>query len=122
MHRRWAVTVIVLGLTMASYTASYAQAGGRQDAINIINTLPPDLHAKIQTLALMLDQDIKSGKLTEIEVQQGMMSGHLGEKLRTVHPEAGHLLDEISDSMKSGKGPGEESLMPLFGGLGITPQ
>jgi hypothetical protein len=122
MYRGWVITVIVLGLITPSYAAAGGKAEGRQDAMNIINSLPPDLHAKIQALARMLDQDIKSGKLTETDVQQGMMSGQLGERLRNVHPEAGQLLDDISDSMRSGKGPGEESLMPLLGGLAITPR
>lgn len=114
-------TILTLGLTIGLLSSVQAQTAGRQDAMNIINNLPPDLHAKVQALAHMLDQDIKSGKLTEAEVQQGMMSGHLGEKLNTVNPEAGHLLDEISDAMKNGKGPGEDALMPLLGGLGISP-
>ena len=89
--------------------------------MSILNSLPPDLYAKIQALAQMLDQTIKAGKLTEAEVQQHMLSGRLGDKLKTVNPEAGHLLDEIGDAMKAGTGPGEQSLLPLLGGLGLSP-
>jgi len=89
--------------------------------MNIINNLPPDLFAKVQALAQMLDQSIKAGKLTEAEVQQNMLSGRLSDKLKTINPEAGYLLDEIGDAMKAGKGPDEQSLLPLLGGLGISP-
>lgn len=122
MNRSWTIMPLVLGLTMLLWAASYAQMGGRQDAMNILNSMPPDLYTKVQTLAKMLDQSIKAGTLTDAEIQQGMMSGRLGDKLKTVNPEAGRLLDEISEAMKSGKGPGEDSLIPLLGGLGITGQ
>lgn len=119
MTPRFLTITFTLLVTLGLLSAVHAQTGGRQDAMNILNSLPPDLYAKIQNLAKLVDQSIKAGQLTDAEVQQGMMSGHLGEKLKTVNPEAGRLLDEISDSMKSGKGPGEESLIPLLGGLGI---
>jgi hypothetical protein len=94
---------------------------GTGEAAKILNNMPPDLFAKIQALAQQLQQGIKEGKLSEAEVQQGMMSGHLGEKLKDLNPQAGQLLDEISDAMKSGQGPGEAALIPLLGGLGISP-
>src|SRR4249920_3267079 len=120
MKTSWFRPVLMLGLPLLLLGSPQVQAAGQQDAMSILNALPPELHAKVQALALMLDQDIKSGKLTEAEVRQGMLSGHLGERLKTIHPEAGLLLDEISDASKHGNGPGEESLMPLLGGLGIA--
>lgn len=122
MNRRWAIALLALGLTMCTWNSSFAQVGGRQDAMNILSAMPPDLYAKVQILAKMLDQSIKAGAITDAEVRQGMMSGQLGEKLKTVNPEAERLLDEISEAMKSGKGPGEDSLMPLLEGLGISGQ
>lgn len=121
MRTHWTTTLITVGLALLLSTASHAQMGGRQDALNILNSMPPDVHAKVQALAQMLDRGIKEGKLTEAEVQQGMMSGHLGEKLKTINPDAGQLLDDLKDALKNGNGPGEESLMPLLGGLGISP-
>lgn len=94
---------------------------GTGEAAKILNNMPPDLFAKVQALAQHLQQGIKEGKLSEAEVQQGMMSGHLGEKLKNLNPQAGQLLDEISDAMKNGQGPGEAALIPLLGGLGISP-
>ena len=119
---RW-VRRLILVLTCSAVLGSplYAQTGTKQEAMNIINNLPPDLFAKVQALAQMLDQSIKAGKLTEAEVQQNMLSGRLSDKLKTINPEAGYLLDEIGDAMKAGKGPDEQSLLPLLGGLGISP-
>jgi len=119
---RWIRRLILLFICSALVVSTLsAQTGARQEATNILNTLPPDLYVKIQALAQMLDQTIKAGKLTEAEVQQHMFSGRLGDKLKSVNPEAGHLLDEIGDAMKAGKGLDEQSLLPLLGGLGIAP-
>lgn len=120
MNRRWAIALLALGSTMCTWSSSFAQVGGRQDAMNILSTMPPDLYAKVQALAKLLDQNIKAGTITDAEVRQGMMSGQLSETLKTVNPEAGQLLDEISEAMKSGQGPGEDSLVPLLGGLGYS--
>jgi len=121
MMARWFLLSFILMVALGWLPPVQAQMGGRQDALNILNSLSPDLHAKIQRLAHLMDQSIKAGQLTDAEVQQGMMSGHLSEKLQRVNPEAGQLLDEIRDAMKNGQGPGESALMPLLGGLGITP-
>ncbi len=112
--------LIAWGLIALLVSPCFAQMG-TGDAAKILNGMPPDLFAKVQALAQQLQQSIKEGKLSEAEVQQGMMSGHLAEKLKGLNPQAGQLLDEISDAMKNGQGPGEAALMPLLGGLGISP-
>ncbi len=115
--------IAIAALSMWLAVPSYAQLGeGRQDAANILKGMPPDVLAKVQSLAQILQQGIKDGKLTDNEIKQGMMSGHLGEKLMQLSPEAEQLLSEISTASKDGKGPGEDSLMPLLGGLGISPE
>jgi hypothetical protein len=102
--------------------AAYAQlGGGQQDAVSIINGIPPDVLAKVRSLAQILQQGLKNGKISDAEIQQGLTSGQLGEKLKQMSPEASQLLEEISDALRHGKGPAEESLMPLMGGLGISP-
>lgn len=122
MTLTWILTTIVGFFTWLA-VPSYAQLGGeQQNAANILHNMPPDLLAKVQALAQILQQGIKDGKLTDAEVQQRMMSGHLAEKLKRLNPEAGRLLEEISDASKHGRGPGEESLLPLLGGLGISGQ
>ena len=116
------LTVIVLVLSFWPGVPAYAQLGaGHQDAAKILNGMPPDVLAKVQALAQILQQGIKDGKLTDAEVKQGLMSGRLAEKLKQLNPEADQLLDDISAATKDGTGPGEESLMPLLGGLGISP-
>lgn len=112
--------VLVIGFIGLLALPSAAQMG-TGEAATILSTMPPDLFARVQTLANLLQQGIKEGKLTEAEVQQGMLSGHLSEKIKSYNPQAGQLLDEIIDAMKNGKGPGADSLMPLMGGLGIAP-
>jgi hypothetical protein len=110
------------GFLLSGAIPIHAQlGGGQQDAVRILNGMSPDVQAKVRSLAQILQQGIKEGKISDAEIQQGLTSGHLGEKLKQLSPEAGQLLEEISDASRQGKGPGEESLMPLMGGLGITP-
>lgn len=111
------------GLLISLAIPSHAQlGGGQQGAERILNSMSPDVLAKVQSLAQILQQSIKDGKLTDDEVKQNLMSGHLGERLKQLSPEADQLLSDISQASKEGKGPGEESLMPLLGGLGISPE
>jgi len=122
MPLTWRFSLIIVGFSIWLTVPASAQLGGsQQDAARILNGMPPELLVKIEALAHMLQQGIKEGKLTDAEVQQGMMSGRLGERLKQLSPEAGQLLEEIRDASKQGKGPGEESLVPLLEGLGISP-
>lgn len=117
------LTVLILGFTISMAGPSYAQlGGGPQDAARILNSMPPDLLTKVQALAQILQQGIRDGKLTDAEIQQGMLSGRLGERINQLSPEAGQLLEDISEASKQGRGPGEDSLIPLLGGLGISGQ
>ena len=123
MTLTWKLSIIILGLSSWLAVPSFSQIGSRpQDAAKILNNMPPDLLTKVQALAQILQRGIKDGKLTDAEVQQGMMSGRLGERLKLLSPKAGQLLVEISDALKHGKGPGEESSIPLLEGLGISEQ
>jgi hypothetical protein len=116
------LVIAVLGISIWLAVPSHAQLGGsQQEAASILNGMPPDVLAKVRSLAQILQQGIKDGKISDAEIQQGLTSGQLGEKLKQLSPEATQLLEEISDASKQGKGPGEESLMPLMGGLGISP-
>lgn len=114
--------IALYGFLLLGAIPAHAQlGGGRQDAVNILNGMPPDVLAKVRSLAQVLQQGIKDGKISDAEIQQGLTSGQLGEKLKQLSPEAAQLFEEISDASRQGKGPGEESLMPLMGGLGISP-
>jgi hypothetical protein len=101
-------------------TPTFAQSAGRDlpaDATSILNSLPPELHKKLQHLSELLDQNIKEGKITDAQIQHQLTSGGLERTIRSLGPEANQLFDEINVDMKSGKGPGEEALAPLLGGL-----
>jgi hypothetical protein len=122
MPFRWKDTIIILGLFGLSTIPSYAQSGAaQQDAARMLNNMSPDLLSKVRALAQILQQGIKDGQLTDADIQQGMISGRLAERIKQLNPEAEQLLEEISDASKQGKGPGEESLVPLLKGLGISP-
>lgn len=119
MRHVWALALLTLGLITSVTVPSYGQLGGApQDAARVLNEMPPGLRAKVQALAEILQQGVEDGKLTNAEIHQEMLSGRLGERLKQLSPEAGQLLEEISDATRQGSGPGEESLIPLLGGLG----
>lgn len=123
MKVRGLVLITICLILLSFAVPSYAQlGGGPQGAEKILNGMPPEMLAKVQSLAQIIQQNIKEGKLTDDEVQRGMMSGQLGERLKQLSPEAGQLFSDITQASKEGKGPGEESLMPLLGGLGISPE
>jgi hypothetical protein len=115
-HVRWFVIAMSL-IAVAPAWAQSTQSHSSDDAAGILNSLPPDLHQKLQQLSQLIDQNIKAGKLTEAQVQQELMSGRLEQTIRSLGPEANQLFDEIKTDMKNGKGPGEEALAPLLGGL-----
>ncbi len=111
----WIVLCSLLVIAQAS-----AQSPGNDppaNAAGILNSLPPDLYKKLQQLSQLMDQSIKSGRLTEAQIRQQLMSGRLEQTIRSLGPEADRLFDEISGDMRTGKGPGEEALLPLLGGL-----
>lgn len=122
MRVRGTMLIAICWISLSLALPSYAQlGGGQQGAERILNGMPPDMLAKVQSLAQILQQGIKDGKITDDEVKRNLMSGQLGERLKQLSPEAGQLLSDISQASKEGKGPGEESLMPLLGRLGISP-
>jgi hypothetical protein len=114
--------IALCGFSLSLAIPAYAQLGnGQQDAASILSGMPPDVLAKVRSLAQILQQGLNEGKISDADIQQGLTSGQLGEKLKQLSPEASQLFDEISDASRQGKGPGEESLMPLMGGLAVSP-
>jgi hypothetical protein len=91
-----------------------------QSMAGTLNALPPDVLAKAQQLAQMLQQDINEGKITEAQIQHELMSGNLQQTIKSINPEAGHLLDEINASVKNS--PNGENLQDLLGGMTGQPQ
>jgi hypothetical protein len=116
-HAGWFVIAISL-IAVAPAWAQSMEGHPSDDAAGILNSLPPNLHKKLQQLSQLIDQKIKAGKITEAQVQQELMSGRLELTIRSLGPEANQLFDEIKTDMKNGTGPGEDALVPLLGGLG----
>jgi hypothetical protein len=116
-HARWFVIAMSL-IAVAPAWAQSTDGHSFDSAAGVLNSLPPDLQKKLQQLSELIDRNIKAGKLTEAKVQQELLSGRLEQTIRSLGPEANQLFDEIKVDMKNGKGPGEDALAPLLGGLG----
>ena len=115
----WIAIAVSLFVTTPALAQS-AESTPPANAADVLNTLPPELHKKLQQLSELLDQNIKAGKITDAQIQQQLASGGLERTIRSLGPEANRLFDEINTDMKNGKGPGEDALMPLLGGLSGT--
>jgi hypothetical protein len=114
---RWfviAISLIAVGPAWAQPTEHHPA----DNAAGVLNSLPPDLHQKLQQLSQLIDQNIKADTLTEEQVKRELMLGRLEQTIRSLGPEANQLFEEIKTDMKNGKGPGEDALAPLLGGLG----
>ena len=119
MYRTVALTLSLLTLIIIP---AHAQLGGEQpDAATILNSMPPDVLAKVQALAQILQQGVKEGRLTDDEIRHDMLSGRLAEKIKQLSPAANQLLQDISRATQAGTGPGQESILPLLQGLGGQP-
>ena len=72
----------------------------QSDILKLMSGLPPETKKNIEQLGKLLQQDLTEGKLTEAQIQHELMSGNLEQKLRDLHPEAGPLLDDVSQATK----------------------
>ena len=116
-HTRW----FVLAMTLIAVAPAWAQPTEHHpshNAAGVLNSLPPDLHKKLQQLSQLIDQNIKADTLTEAQVKRELMFGRLEQTIRSLGPEANQLFEEIKTDIKNGKGPGEDALAPLLGRLG----
>jgi hypothetical protein len=114
-HARWFVITVSL-IAVAPAWAHSTEGHSSDNAAGILNSLPPDLHKKLQRLSQLIDQNIKAGRLTEAQVQQELMSGILEQTIRSLGPEANQLFEEITADMKHGKDSGKDALTPLLEG------
>ena len=115
---RWSplLTIACCVFLFAEADAQMAPGGHPpQNTASILNALPPDVLAKTQQLAQMLQQDIHEGKITDAQIQRELLSGNLQQTIKSMNPKAGHLLDEINASMNNS--PDAENLPELLGGL-----
>ena len=120
LYTLWIAIAVSLFVTTPALAQSAESPTPPATAAGILNALPPELHKKLQQLSDLIDQNIKAGKITDAQIQQQLTSGGLERTIRSLGPEANQLFDEINADMKNGKGPGEEALLPLLGGLGGT--
>ena len=114
---RW----FVLAMTLIAVAPAWAQPTEHHpsdNAAGVLNSLPPDLHKKLQQLSQLIDRNIKADTLTEEQVKRELMLARLEQTIRSLGPEANQLFEEIKTDMKNGKGQGEDALAPLLGGLG----
>jgi hypothetical protein len=86
-----------------------------QNTAGILDAFSPDVLAKVQRLAQLLQQNINEGKITDAQIQRELMSGNLQQTIKSIDPEAGDLLDDINSSMKNS--PNAGNLPDLLGGL-----
>jgi hypothetical protein len=114
---RWFVIAMSL-IASAPAWAQPTEHHPSDNAAGVLDSLPPDLHQKLQRLSQLIDRNIKADTITEEQVQRELMLGRLEQTIRSLGPEANQLFEEIKTDMKNGKGPGEDALAPLFGGLG----
>lgn len=115
---RWsALLTIVCCVFLFAETQAQIVPGGHPPAntAGILHALPSDVLAKVQQLAQMLQQNINEGKITEAQIQSELMSGNLEQTIKSMNPAAGHLLDDITASMKNSSN--AEDLPDLLGGL-----
>ena len=111
----------VIAMSLIAVAPAWAQPTehhSSDNAAGVLNSLPPDLHKKLQQLSQLIDRNIKADTLTEEQVKRELMLGRLEQTIRSLGPEANQLFEEIKTDMKNGKGPGEDALAPLLGGLG----
>lgn len=111
--------LVLLTVWFCAQTSVLAQmpigAQSQADMLKLISELPPDVMKKVQQVGRILQQDLKEGKLTQEQIQEELMSGNLEQKLRDLNPEAGPLLNDITQAMKNH--PNADNLPKLLDGL-----
>jgi len=111
--------LLLLTLWFYGLTPALAQAPTttqkQAEILKLMSELPPDVMMKIQQLGKILQQDLKEGKLTQEQIQEELTAGNMEQKLRDLNPEAGPLLDDIAQAMKTH--PSAENLPHILDGL-----
>jgi len=83
--------------------------------ISPLGNLPQGTQVKMARLAQILAGAIQSGRLSDATIQSAMTSGDAPALIRSLGPEAAHLLHDIATGLK-GKHT-EEELSLILGGL-----
>ena len=116
---RTLVSLLFLGLCLVLNSTVLAQmpidGQSQAEVLKLIGELPPETMKNVEALGKILQQDLKEGKLTQARIQEELKSGTFEQTLRTLHPEAGPLLDDIGQQMKNH--PDAENLPNLLNGM-----
>jgi hypothetical protein len=109
--------ILGLGLVFDSVVQAQIPLNGQNQAeiLKLMGELPPETMKKVEALGKVMQQNLKEGKLTQAQIQEELKSGTLHQTLRTLNPEAGPLLDDLTDSMKNH--PNADSLPDLLNGM-----
>jgi len=101
--KTWTILIMLtlLGIGPSAALAQMPMSGASQaNILKLMSELPPETMKSIQQLGLILQQNLKEGKLTDAQIQQELSSGNLEQKLRGLNPEAGPLLDDVFQAMR----------------------
>ena len=113
------VRLLILGICVVFGSTAQAQmpidGQSQAEILQLLNELPPETMKKIEALGKIMQQNLKEGKLTETQLQEGLTSGTLEQTLHGLNPESGPLLDDIADEMKTH--PNADSLPDLLNGI-----
>ncbi len=116
---RTLVRLLLLGLCLVFGNTVQAQmpldGQNQAEVLKPLNEMPPETMKNVEALGKILQQDLKEGKLTQARMQEELKSGTLERTLRDLNPEAGPLLDDIGQQMKSH--PNANNLPNLLNGM-----
>ena len=116
---RTRIRLLFLGLCLVFNSTVLAQmpidGQSQAEILKLYSELPPETMKNVELLGKILQQDLKEGKLTQARIQEELKAGTLERTLRNLNPEAGPLLDDISQQMKNH--PNAENLPNLLNGM-----
>jgi len=100
--KTWLLLIVITFLCLGQSALAQMPMSGPSQAtiLKLMSELPPETMKSIQQLGVILQQDLKEGKLTDTQIQQELSSGNLEQKLRDLNPEAGPLLDDVTQALK----------------------
>jgi hypothetical protein len=116
---RTRIRLLFLGLCLVFNSTVLAQmpidGQSQAEILKLYSELPPETMKNVEMLGKILQQDLKEGKLTQARIQEELKAGTLERTLRSLNPEAGPLLNDIGQQMKSH--PNADNLPNLLNGI-----
>ena len=113
------IRLLLLGLCLVFNSTVLAQmpidGQSQADVLKLMGELPPETMKNVEALGKILQQALKEGKLTQARIQEELKLGTFEQTLRNLNPEAGPLLDDIGQQMKTH--PNAENLPNLLSGM-----